>query len=174
MTRLAMRTVARKYGTHVGPATYIQSHIDSIHSPQSTRNTIMKLKITRIFLPLDNLCLWSDIIYYLCMKSVKFQRGIVQSHFLQTSVTYDAPKSCIPITANMKMMIHRTNVRLDRAPIVFAMIVRISLRDFQDFASLKTRSRRNDLSTERPDTPSARSSTSDKTTIRKSKQFQPS
>ena len=35
--------------------TYMQSHIDSIHSPQRTRNTIMKL----------------------CMKSVKFHRGII-------------------------------------------------------------------------------------------------
>ena len=33
----------------------MQSHIDSIHSPQRTRNTIMKL----------------------CMKSVKFHRGII-------------------------------------------------------------------------------------------------
>lgn len=44
MTKLAMRTVAKKYGTHAGPATYMQSHIDSIHSPHKTRNTIMKLK----------------------------------------------------------------------------------------------------------------------------------
>ena len=45
----------------------------------------------------------------------------------------------MPMTAKMKMMMHRTKVRLERAPIVFAMIVRISLRDFQDLANLNTR-----------------------------------
>lgn len=52
-TRLPITTVARKKGIQDTSPTYIQSHIDSIHSPQSTRNTIMKE----------------------CMKSVKFQRG---------------------------------------------------------------------------------------------------
>lgn len=52
-TRLPMTTVARKNGMHDTSPTSIQSHIDSIHSPHSTRNTIMKE----------------------CMKSVKFQRG---------------------------------------------------------------------------------------------------
>ena len=49
-----MTTVARKNGTQTLLATHMQSHMDSIHSPHSTRKTIMKL----------------------CMKSVKFQRGI--------------------------------------------------------------------------------------------------
>ena len=74
----------------------------------------------------------------------------------------------------MKIMIQRTNVRFDKAPTVFIIMVRISFRDFQDFASLNTLRRRNDLSMERPETPSANSSTKDKATIRKSKQFQPS
>ena len=53
-TRFPMTTVARKKGTQTLLATNMQSHMDSIHSPHSTRNTIMKL----------------------CMKSMKFQRGI--------------------------------------------------------------------------------------------------
>jgi hypothetical protein len=56
-TRFPMTTVARKKGTQTLEATCMQSHIDSIHSPHSTRKTIMKL----------------------CMKSVKFQRGIIFS-----------------------------------------------------------------------------------------------
>ena len=48
-----MTTVARKKGTQMDPLTLRQSHMDSIHSPHSTRNTII----------------------ILCMKSVKFQRG---------------------------------------------------------------------------------------------------
>ena len=50
-----MTTVARKKGTQTLLATHMQSHMDSIHSPHSTRNTIMKL----------------------CMKSMKFHRGII-------------------------------------------------------------------------------------------------
>ena len=52
-TKLAMTTVARKNGTQVLSLTRRQSHIDSIHSPHSTRNTII----------------------ILCIKSVKFHRG---------------------------------------------------------------------------------------------------
>lgn len=52
-TRLPITTVAKKNGIQETSPTYIQSHMDSIHSPHSTRNTIMKE----------------------CMKSVKFQRG---------------------------------------------------------------------------------------------------
>jgi hypothetical protein len=48
------------------------------------------------------------------------------------------PKSCMPMTAKMKMMMQRTKVRLDSAPTVFIMIVRMSFRDFQDLASLNT------------------------------------
>ena len=78
------------------------------------------------------------------------------------------------MTAKMKMMIQRTNTRLERAPTVFPMIVKMSLSDFQDFASLKTLNKRNDLSIDKPLTPSARSSTKERATITKSKQFQPS
>jgi hypothetical protein len=53
------------------------------------------------------------------------------------------------------------------------MMVRMSLSDFQDFANLKTLSKRNDRRTERPLMPSARSSTSDNKTMMKSKMFQP-
>jgi len=48
-----MTTVAKKNGIQETSPTYIQSHMDSIHSPHRTRNTIIKL----------------------CMKSVKFHRG---------------------------------------------------------------------------------------------------
>ena len=71
----------------------------------------------------------------------------------------------------MKMMMQRTNVRLERDGSVLAMIIRISLSDFQDLANLKTLSNRNDLSIERPLTPSANSSTREKATMTKSKQF---
>ena len=71
----------------------------------------------------------------------------------------------------MKMMMQRTKVRLERDGSVLAMIIRISLSDFQDFANLKTLSNRNDLSIERPLTPSASSSIREKATMTKSKQF---
>ena len=44
----------------------------------------------------------------------------------------------MPITAKMKMMMQRTKVRLERAPTVFIMMVRMSFNDFHDFASLNT------------------------------------
>ena len=75
------------------------------------------------------------------------------------------------MTAKIKMIIQRTKMRLEREGIVFAMIIRISLRDFQDLASLKTLKRRNDLNIERPLTPSNSTSTIEKATITKSKQF---
>ena len=152
MTKFPIRTVARKYGTHAFPATHRQSHMDSIHSPQRTRNTIIKL----------------------CKKSVKFHRGSSQSHFSQTNSVQSLPNSCIPITANMNTMIQRTNVKLDRAPTVFAMIVKMSFSDFHDLANLKTRRRRNERNMDNPFTPSRVSSTRDRTTIKKSKQFHPS
>lgn len=52
-TRLPMTTVAKKNGIHVGSPTSKQSHMDSIHSPHNTRNTIMNE----------------------CKKSVKFHLG---------------------------------------------------------------------------------------------------
>ena len=66
------------------------------------------------------------------------------------------------------MMIN-TKVRLDRDPSVFFMMFRMSLRDFQDLASLKTLRSLKDLNIERPFTPSAKSSTIERTTIMKSK-----
>ena len=42
------------------------------------------------------------------------------------------------MTAKMKMMMQRTKVRLDSAPTVFIMIVKMSFNDFHDFASLNT------------------------------------
>lgn len=56
-TKFPITTVARKNGMQDTSPTSIQSHMDSIHSPHSTRNTIMNE----------------------CMKSVKFQRGISPS-----------------------------------------------------------------------------------------------
>lgn len=61
-TRLPMTTVARKNGIQDQSPTNIQSHMDSIHSPQSTRNTIINE----------------------CMKSVKFHRGNSPSTNLST------------------------------------------------------------------------------------------
>ena len=57
-----MTTVARKKGTQTLLATSMQSHMDSIHSPHSTRKTIMKL----------------------CMKSMKLQRGMIPKWNLST------------------------------------------------------------------------------------------
>ena len=78
------------------------------------------------------------------------------------------------MTANMKIIMQRTNIRLERDGIVFAMIMRISFRDFQDFASLNTLNKRKDLNIDRPLTPSKSTSTREKATITKSKQFHPS
>ena len=52
-TRLPITTVARKNGMHVESPTNMQSHIDSIHSPQRTRKTIINE----------------------CIKSIKCHRG---------------------------------------------------------------------------------------------------
>lgn len=54
-TRFPMTTVARKKGMQETSPTNMQSHIDSIHSPHKTLNTIIKE----------------------CMKSVKFHLGRV-------------------------------------------------------------------------------------------------
>ena len=78
------------------------------------------------------------------------------------------------MTAKIKMMMQRTNMRFERDGIVFAMIIRISFRDFQDLASLKTLNKRKDLNIDRPLTPSKSNSTREKATIIKSKQFHPS
>ena len=72
------------------------------------------------------------------------------------------------------MMMHNTKVKFDKAPTVFAMMVKISFKDFQLFANLNTRSKRKDRNMDKPETPSANNSTNDRTTIKKSKQFQPS
>lgn len=52
-TKLPMTTVAKKNGMQETSPTSMQSHMDSIHSPHSTRKTIIKE----------------------CMKSVKFHLG---------------------------------------------------------------------------------------------------
>ena len=75
------------------------------------------------------------------------------------------------MTAKMKMMIQRTTIRLEIEATVPFMIVRISLRDFHDLASLKTLNSLKDLNMDKPLAPSARNSTMDKTTITKSKSF---
>lgn len=46
----------------------------------------------------------------------------------------------MPITAKMKMIIHKTKVRLPKAPTVLPMMEMRRLSVGQDFASLKTRS----------------------------------
>ena len=74
----------------------------------------------------------------------------------------------------MNTMMHRTKVRLDRAPTVFAMILRMSFRDFQDLASLKTLSSLRDRSMERPEIPSKSTSIIENITMTKSKLFQAS
>ena len=77
----------------------------------------------------------------------------------------------MPITAKMKIIMSKTNVKFDKAGKVLAIIVRMSFRDFQDLASLKTLKSLKDLSIDNPSIPSARSSTKDKATIMKSKIF---
>ena len=42
------------------------------------------------------------------------------------------------MTAKMKMIISRTKVKYERAPRELAIIWRMSFRDFQDLANLKT------------------------------------
>ena len=76
------------------------------------------------------------------------------------------------MTANINTMIQRTKIRLDSEGIVLAMMIRISLSDFQDLANLKTLNKRKDLSIESPLTPSKSNSTIEKATMTKSKQFQ--
>ena len=78
------------------------------------------------------------------------------------------------MTAKMKMMINKTKVKLDKAPMVLDKMVKMSLRDFHDLANLNTLNNLKDLNIERPETPSANSSTKDRATIKKSKQFQES
>ena len=43
------------------------------------------------------------------------------------------------MTANIKIIIIKTTVRLDKAGKVLAMMVKISFKDFQDLANLNTR-----------------------------------
>lgn len=84
-TRLPMTTVAKKNGMHVGSPTSKQSHMDSIHSPHNTRNTIMNE----------------------CRKSVKFHLGSswslnmyifsakIQPISLPITVDYDRIRLCL-------------------------------------------------------------------------------
>jgi hypothetical protein len=77
----------------------------------------------------------------------------------------------MPITAKMKMIISNTNVKFDKAGKVFAIIVRMSFKDFQDLASLKTLRSLKDLNIDKPSIPSNRTSTKERATIIKSKIF---
>lgn len=61
-TRFPITTVAKKNGMQEASPTSMQSHIDSIHSPHKTRNTIINE----------------------CMKSVKFHLGSSPSGNLLT------------------------------------------------------------------------------------------
>lgn len=45
----------------------------------------------------------------------------------------------MPMTAKMKMMMHKTNVKLPKAPTVFPMMEMSKLSVGQDFANLNTR-----------------------------------
>ena len=103
------------------------------------------------------------------------------------------------MTAKMKMMMHKTKVKLPRAPTVLPMMEMSKLSVGHDFANLNTRScfffkertnllvfffakkkkkkrrtNRKERRTERPETPSSPSSRSDKKTMMKSKMFHPS
>ena len=69
-------------------------------------------------------------------------------------------------------MISKTAVRYAKLPSVFAMMVKISFRDFHDFANLNTRRSRKDRNMDKLITFSNRSSTNDNATITKSKTFQ--
>ena len=113
-TKFPITNVSRKKGMHILPLHHIQSHIDSIHSPHSTRKTIMNE----------------------CKKSIKCQRGC-SGNFV-TSL-YPDPNSCIPITAKIKIIIRSTKQRLPRAPIVRPMMPIRRLRVGHDLASLNTR-----------------------------------
>ena len=96
MTRFPTNTVAMKYGIQAFPLTKIQSHIDSIHSPQSTRNTIMKLERKFFFFEILKLLyfcsdydtIFDDFIIFLdtnlCIKSVKFHLGMAHPSQKQT------------------------------------------------------------------------------------------
>ena len=115
MTMTIMKTVRHM----VCPATSMQSHMVSIHSPHSTRNTIRKE--------------WK--------KSFMCQRGSLQSSLiLQTHSLQLLPKSCMPTTAKMKTMMANTRVRFPRAPTELPMILISMFSVGQDFANLKTRS----------------------------------
>ena len=111
-----MIITSRKNGIQSFPAQKMQFHMFSIHSPHRIRKTIMNE--------------WK--------KSLK-------CHLSNGgSLGYWGPKSCIPTTAKMKMMMARTKQRLPRAPNVRPMIEMRRFKVGQDFASLNTRSCRMD------------------------------
>lgn len=101
----------------VVPATSIQSHMVSIHSPQSTRNTMRNE--------------WK--------KSFMCQRGRMQfSEILHTQSLYCFPNSCMPTTAKMKTIMASTSVRLPKAPTELPIILISVLRVGHDLANLNT------------------------------------
>ena len=100
----------------VVPATSIQSHIVSIHSPQSTRNTMRNE--------------WK--------KSLMCQRGLHSSEILHTHSLQFFPNSCMPTTAKMKTIMASTRVRFPKAPTELPIILMSVLRVGQDLANLNT------------------------------------
>lgn len=97
--------------------TVIQSHMVSIHSPQSTRKTMRNE--------------WK--------KSFMCQRGSVQSsEILHTQSLYFFPNSCMPTTAKMKTIMAKTSVRLPKAPTELPIILISLFRVGQDLANLNT------------------------------------
>lgn len=116
-TRLPMIMVNKKNGTQAYPDTFIHIHMDSIHSPHKTRNTIMNE----------------------CKKVLKPHLGSSPSSN-SSLISYLSPNNCCPMTAKMNTMMPNTSVRLPRAPIVPATIPINIFKVGQDFASLNTRS----------------------------------
>ena len=73
-----------------------------------------------------------------CKNEIRKERDRQRDGAKERGTKRTFPNSCMPMTAKMKIMIQRTKVRLDRAPTVFIMIVRISFKDFHDLANLNT------------------------------------
>lgn len=99
---------------HQYPTQRMQSHVDSIHSPQRTRNTIMNE--------------WR--------KSRKFQRGTPSGKLMSVQCF---PNTCIPMTAKMKTIMPSTKQRLPSALTVRPIIPIRRFKVGHDLANLKTR-----------------------------------
>lgn len=99
---------------HQYPKQRMQSHVDSIHSPQRTRNTIMNE--------------WR--------KSQKFQRGTPSGKLFTVQCF---PNTCIPMTAKIKTMMPSTKQRLPSALTVRPIIPIRRFNVGHDLANLKMR-----------------------------------